>query len=102
VKGRKFGRLPSHRGSQGHYREVREACRGVGVLNSACAVIACPGHSGCDFRQQERGDDDGIAVFLNCRENRQTLGVAIFMRIERVHEHAGVNGIPRMYRGFLA
>jgi hypothetical protein len=57
------------------------------------------------LRQQERGNDQNgqrIAAFLNRCEGRQAFSVTVFVWIEGVHEHTGVNRVPRMRGSFRA
>lgn len=92
---RELGSLSCHRGCQRDEREVGKASGGVCILKRAGAVVACARHGRRDFRNQKRRDDDWVAAVLIRREEAQACGVPFLVRIERVDEDAGVNGVPR-------
>ena len=75
---------------------MRKARGRVGILEGSGVVVARPRHRRRDLRKEQRGHNDGVAAFLDLREDRQAFRVALFMRIERVHEDARVNRVPKM------
>ncbi len=73
---------------------MREVRRCVCELERAGVVIAHASHSRRDFGQKQRRDNDWIAGFVYRGEDRQALGMSVFVRIECVHEDTRVDGIP--------
>ncbi len=72
-------------------------CR-VSVLQSADGVVAGTSHGGGDFGNEKRGHNYRVASFLNSSKDLEALGMASFVRIERIHEHARVYGVSETPR----
>lgn len=91
-----LGRLSSRRRRQRDERQVWKGGGRIRILKRAGAVVARASRSRRDLRQQERRHDHWIASVPNRRENRQTLGVAFFVWIERVYEDARINCVAQV------
>ena len=96
MRGGEISRLSAHRGRQRYEDHVRKGGRRVRVLQCADPILARASHSRRHFRQQQRRHDDRVGFFLNAGEERQAVRVAVFVWVERIHEDARINRIPRM------
>jgi hypothetical protein len=65
-------------------------CR-IGVLEGADGVVARPSDRGGNFGNKKRGHNYRVASFLNGSKDLKALGMASFVRIERIHEHTRVD-----------